>query len=787
MVSVQGTTILVDGQAPASKFYGVVDTTALAFAILAYIEGQTQYAGRSSVFNGPDTGDYGAVAPNGNPAEFFDRYFALLSYYHCNLVRIGAGDRWATGIQYDAWTNHHDAFLSLLQTMVAAAESHNVWIVLVLAGSTEYPVFSYGGTGSVFSNTSTAYGNYITYCDGVMAALDGLPGIAWYDLFNEPDHNAVYSSYWSSNGGKSAFHSWASSVADDTRGASTHPRTMGVAGLGSMFGWGKTDFDLCTGTVPFEIASRHYYASNTDAYNFATPEAWARADGKPLYWGELAMNNVYPLVRYTFAEQAIFNNGGQAITSMVLTGTAGYPVGQETVPSASFTVTPSSGGAATVFAFDASASSDQQDASSALQVRWDWDGDGSYDTAWTTTKSATHSYAKSGTYAVTVQVANTIGFTDTATAAVTVLAASLSLSISSPADGALVNTTSVTVRWTASDSGSVIDGYSIAMDGGTVIKLGPATTSYAFTGLAQGAHVVKVSGSAADGGSASDTAAFTVDSMAPTLSITAPAANANVGSTVTMSWAGSDSGSGMSAYYIKMDSGAWIPVSSSVKSYTFSGLSSGRHTAMVRAIDAAGNIAEATVTFTVVASAPTVTITSPASGSVSASTSMPITWTGSSAGSSIASYRIRLDSGSWTTLGSSTTRYTLSGLAQGQHTVTVRAVDQAGNYKDASVTFVIDTVAPTVTINAPTSNSYVTARPTITWTAGDASSGIANFLIRSDGGTWTTLSASTTSYTMSTMTQGSHTVTVRAVDKAGNYRDASVSFRVDTTAPGTTS
>ena len=87
-VSVQGTSILVDGQTPSSKFYGVVDTTALAFAILTYIEGQTQYAGKSSVFNGPDTGHYGAVSPNDTAAHFFDRYFALLSYYHCNMAVV---------------------------------------------------------------------------------------------------------------------------------------------------------------------------------------------------------------------------------------------------------------------------------------------------------------------------------------------------------------------------------------------------------------------------------------------------------------------------------------------------------------------------------------------------------------------------------------------------------------------------------------------------------------------------------------------------------------------------
>jgi len=325
-VTVQGPSILVNGRMPSEKFFGAVDPTALPFAILAYIRGETPYAGKSSLFNGPDT-DPGQtrVAPNAAPEEFWDRYFSLLSYYRCNLVRIGAGDSWGTGIMHDAWLDRRSEFTDLLRTMEARAEAHGVWVVLTLAGSAEHPMYAFGGTGSVFDARTSAYDGYIAYARSAMASLSGRRGIAWYDLFNEPDHNSAHAGWWQGHGGKDAFFSWASGVAADTTGASDHPRTMGVAGLGNMFGWGQEDFDLCAGRVPFEIASRHYYASNHDANNFIGPEQWARRNNKPLYWGELANNSVYPLVRYTFAEQAIYANGGQAITSMVLTGTPNYP------------------------------------------------------------------------------------------------------------------------------------------------------------------------------------------------------------------------------------------------------------------------------------------------------------------------------------------------------------------------------------------------------------------------------------------------------------------------------
>jgi hypothetical protein len=77
-------------------------------------------------------------------------------------------------------------------------------------------------------------------------------------------------------------------------------------------------------------------------------------------------------------------------------------------PSACFTVADTSGTAAvTSFSFDASCSSDPVDMASALEVRWDFDSDGTWDTAFTTTKTATFTYPTPATPTATVQVRNT--------------------------------------------------------------------------------------------------------------------------------------------------------------------------------------------------------------------------------------------------------------------------------------------------------------------------------------------------------------------------------------------
>jgi parallel beta-helix repeat protein len=85
------------------------------------------------------------------------------------------------------------------------------------------------------------------------------------------------------------------------------------------------------------------------------------------------------------------------------------PVGANTKPVASFTVTPDSGETGDTFSVDASGCSDAEDAVGLLQVRWDWDGDGDWDTSWSTSKTAQHIYPAAGNYSIRLEVMDTGG------------------------------------------------------------------------------------------------------------------------------------------------------------------------------------------------------------------------------------------------------------------------------------------------------------------------------------------------------------------------------------------
>jgi uncharacterized protein (TIGR02145 family) len=84
-------------------------------------------------------------------------------------------------------------------------------------------------------------------------------------------------------------------------------------------------------------------------------------------------------------------------------------------PTASFTINPSSGLVTTNFLFDASASSDNESLVTELKVRWDWENDGTWDTEYSTVKTANHQYSDEGTYVVVLEVIDVPGLTKTTT------------------------------------------------------------------------------------------------------------------------------------------------------------------------------------------------------------------------------------------------------------------------------------------------------------------------------------------------------------------------------------
>jgi hypothetical protein len=140
--------------------------------------------------------------------------------------------------------------------------------------------------------------------------------------------------------------------------------------------------------------------------------------------------------------------------------------------------------------------------------------------------------------------------------------------------------------------------------------------------------------------------------------------------------------------------------------------------------------------------------------------------------SDVASYQCKLDAGAFVAC-SSPKSY--SGLAEGQHTFRVKAVDTAGNVSaEATWTFFTDTVAPTKPVFTQTPpDPSATATSTFAWTSSDPSpgSGVAGYLCSKENGNWFPCSSPYT-YAVQTTSNGQHQFAVVAVDWAGNISQA---------------
>lgn len=120
----------------------------------------------------------------------------------------------------------------------------------------------------------------------------------------------------------------------------------------------------------------------------------------------------------------------------------------------------------------------------------------------------------------------------------------------------------------------------------------------------------------------------------------------------------------------------------------------------------------------------------------------------------------------------------LNSLVDGQHTITVTAVDAAGNVGSAPIAFTSDLTPPAITLNTPFDDGYLNiadagtlAGRTLSGNAGDAVSVNVTFggqplvVQLMSGGMWT---ATLTPAQLADLADGTHNISITAADSLGN-------------------
>ena len=227
--------------------------------------------------------------------------------------------------------------------------------------------------------------------------------------------------------------------------------------------------------------------------------------------------------------------------------------------------------------------------------------------------------------------------------------------------------------------------------------------------------------------------------------------------------------------------------------FTTTSLNDGVHTITVRAKDEVENWGASTMDTVMVDTTPPNVILTPYSPDPAGTNTLTYSGNVTDDSTEIKKIEYIIDTGGWIFVGSFTSLYatytfTTPPLINGQHTITIKAWDKAGNMNTGFDTVVVDVDAPTVILNPyttdPTNNDILTYNGTATSKTTD----VKEIEYKIDGG-WIPVNITPSkqvsfTFTTSKQVDGPHTITVRAKNEAGNYsvyvNDTVV---IDTTSP----
>ena len=201
---------------------------------------------------------------------------------------------------------------------------------------------------------------------------------------------------------------------------------------------------------------------------------------------------------------------------------------------------------------------------------------------------------------------------------------------------------------------------------------------------------------------------------------------------------------------------------------------------------------------------PVVTITSPSNGARITNNKQPVLFTATDetngSGVDLSSLVVKLDdvlvpseqiSNSAIANGYSFTYTPAEALSDGSHTVTVDISDHDGNTADQkTTTFIVDTVAPTLNVTAPT-EGYITntAELTVVGTTNDVTSSPVTVKITlnsADQGAVTVNTGGAFSKQI-TLAEGANVIVITATDAAGKSTSVTRNVTLDSSQPAITS
>ncbi|OZM56702.1 hypothetical protein CIB95_10800 [Lottiidibacillus patelloidae] len=394
-----------------------------------------------------------------------------------------------------------------------------------------------------------------------------------------------------------------------------------------------------------------------------------------------------------------------------------------------------------------------------------------------------------GQYEVTATITDEAGNTTTAKQSLTIDTTGPAIVITSPENGAILNNHTPTVTGTV-EAGSTVLVEFIDVNN-SVVHSGHATVTnenwtYTPTGnLNEGTYSVKATGTDALGNPKSTSITITIDVTAPTLTINGGTERTTNDSTPTVSGT-TDAPNGAivtvtvngQSYTATVTDGTWT--------VTVDELIDGTYEVTATITDEAGNVSTKTQTLILSTIGPELKIDSPEEGALLSNYHPIISGTTNGDKVTITIYDMlekiietgvaELDEdGNWT-------YNTVSSLSDGTYLAKAISTFNNGNDTEASVSFIIDVTAPTLTIDGGTERTTNDSTPTISGTTDAPDNSVVTITLNGKSYT-TTVTDGTWTIDTDELTDGTYEVTATITDEAGNSATAKQSLTIDTTGP----
>lgn len=210
-------------------------------------------------------------------------------------------------------------------------------------------------------------------------------------------------------------------------------------------------------------------------------------------------------------------------------------------------------------------------------------------------------------------------------------------------------------------------------------------------------------------------------------------------------------------------------------------LNDGEHVITVRLEDIYGNYLEESTTVIKDTKAPIVDFEYPRDGNVLNQRDLQVSWIGTdNLPIPISGYQLKADGGPWEDVGNATS-WSIS-LEPGDHTLMLRAIDEAGNIGEREISFYIDITPPDVVLLSPTDGEYLKDSSTeFRWEASDDYE-LSDLTLIIDYRTRIEILGRST-YTTTIGVDGEHKISLIAVDSANNIVNITVTVFVDLIPP----